>query len=117
LNVSRVEASVLVALDARPHRITELAAIEGLTQPAITRLVDRLQERGLVRRASDPADGRVVNVCLSPEGREMLGALRAQYRAMVHEEMAALPDADVETLARAIDVLDELISRLKERDA
>jgi hypothetical protein len=41
--------------------------------------------------------------------------LRGEYRALVHEEMATLDDADVETLARAIDVLDELIDRLEDR--
>jgi len=107
---------VVSALAVRPHRITELAAGEGLTQPAITRLVDRLQDRGWVRRQSDPDDGRVVMVRLTPAGQEMYGRLRAEYRALVHEEMAALADADVETLARAIDVLDELIARLQERD-
>jgi DNA-binding MarR family transcriptional regulator len=55
-------------------------------------------------------------VRLTPAGGERLAALRAEYRALVHEEMAALPDADVETLARAIDVLDELIARLAERE-
>jgi DNA-binding MarR family transcriptional regulator len=101
--ISRTEVGVVAALAVRPHRITELAAGEGLTQPAITRLVD-------------PDDGRVVMVRLTPAGQEMYGRLRAEYRALVHEEMAALADADVETLARAIDVLDELIARLQERD-
>jgi len=114
--ISRTEVGVVSALAVRPHRITELAAGEGLTQPAITRLVDRLQDRGWVRRQSDPDDGRVVMVRLTPAGQEMYGRLRAEYRALVHEEMAALADADVETLARAIDVLDELIARLQERD-
>jgi len=114
--ISRTEVGVVAALAVRPHRITELAAGEGLTQPAITRLVDRLQDRGWVGRQSDPDDGRVVMVRLTPAGQEMYGRLRAEYRALVHEEMAALADADVETLARAIDVLDELIARLQERD-
>jgi DNA-binding MarR family transcriptional regulator len=116
VGISRTEAGVVGALAARPHRITELAAGEGLTQPAITRLVDRLQDRGWVRRESDPDDGRVVIVRLTGAGEEMYGQLRAEYRALVHEEMAALADADVEALARAIDVLDELIARLQERD-
>jgi DNA-binding MarR family transcriptional regulator len=117
LGISRIETGVMSAVSQRPQRITELAAAEGVTQPAITRLVDRLQERGWVQRAADPNDGRVVIVHLTPAGADALGALRAEYRALVHEEMAALPDADVETLARAIDVLDSLIARLQERDA
>jgi DNA-binding MarR family transcriptional regulator len=115
VGVSRIEIGVMSALSLRPHRVTELAAGEGVTQPAITRLVDRLQERGWVTRESDPCDGRVVMVRLTDTGRELLETLRAEYRALVHEEMAALASADVETLARAIDVLDVLIARLQER--
>ncbi|MGH2881791.1 MAG: MarR family winged helix-turn-helix transcriptional regulator [Solirubrobacteraceae bacterium] len=113
--VSRIEAGVLRALSIQPQRVTELAAVEGVTQPAITRLVDRLQERGWVTRESDPCDGRAVMVHLEPAGLAVFDTLRAEYRALVHEEMAALADGDVDTLARSIDVLDELIARLEDR--
>src|SRR6185312_3188876 len=92
LGISRIETGVMSAVSQRPQRITELAAAEGVTQPAITRLVDRLQERGWVAREPDPEDGRAVVVRLTDAGEEMLGELRAAYRALVHEEMAALPD-------------------------
>src|SRR5579884_4277787 len=110
--VSRTEAGVLWALAVRPHRITELAARERVTQPAITLLVNRLAERGWVERHSHPEDRRVVMVELTTEGRRVHERLRAEYRALLHEEMATLPDADVQTLAKAIDVLDRLIERL-----
>ena len=110
--VSRTEAGVLWALAVRPRRITELACRERVTQPAITLLVNRLAERGWVERHSHPEDGRVVMVELTPEGRKVHERLRAEYRALLHEDMATLPDADVRTLARAIDVLDRLIEQL-----
>jgi DNA-binding MarR family transcriptional regulator len=114
--VSRTEAGVLQALTERAMRITELARQEGVTQPAITLLVNRLAERGLVTREADPSDGRVVLVAVTSAGRELFGQLRAQYRALLHEEMASLHDTEVDTLARSIEILDELIERLKERD-
>jgi len=115
--VSRTEVGVLRALSARPQRITELAACEGVTQPAITLLVNRLEDRGWVARGADPADRRAVLVTLTDAGRDVFDTLRAEYRALLHEEMATLDDGEVETLARAIDVLDELIERLRGRDA
>jgi len=114
--VSRTEAGVLQALVAGPQRVTELAASEGVTQPAITSLVNRLQRRGWVVRRADPGDRRVVLVALTPRGRRAFGELRAQYRALLHEEVAMLGGDEVETLARAIEILDGLIERLKERD-
>jgi DNA-binding MarR family transcriptional regulator len=110
--VSRIEAGVLRALADRPRRITELAAREGVTQPGITLLVNRLQGRGWVQREPDPNDGRAVLVTLTADGQIAFDRLRAEYRALLHEEMATLPDADVETLARAIEILDRLIERL-----
>lgn len=116
LGISRTEAGVMRALSTRPQRITDLAAAEGVTQPAITLLVTRLTNRGWVVRETDPSDGRAVLVTLTASGREVINRLRAEYRALMHEEMASLGDDDVETLARAIDVLDELIQRLEVRE-
>ena len=110
--VSRTEAGVLWALAARPRRITELAARERITQPGITLLVNRLAERGWVERHSHPEDRRVVMVELTSEGRRVHERLRAEYRALLHEDMATLPDEDIQTLARAIEILDQLIEQI-----
>ena len=116
LPVSRTEAGVLRALSVRPMRVTELAKQEGVTQPAVTLLVNRLEDRGWVTREADPADRRVVLVTVSAAGAEVSARARAQYRALVHQEMAPLADDEVATLARAIEILDRLIERLKERE-
>jgi DNA-binding MarR family transcriptional regulator len=110
--VSRTEAGVLTALVPQPRRITELATREGVTQPGMTLLINRLQERGWVMRQTDPNDRRVVLVALTVNGREVLDRLRVEYRALLHEEMATVPDRDVRTLAEAIEILDRLIGRL-----
>src|SRR5258707_664912 len=57
LEISRTEANALSALAEHPRRITELSLGEGLTQPAMTLLVNRLEQRGWLRRDGDPADG------------------------------------------------------------
>ena len=110
--VSRTEVGVLRNLREAPRRITELAAEERVTQPAITLLVNRLEERGWVKRVPDPSDRRAVLVSLTPVGSEVFELLRAEYRALLHEEMAMLDDDEVETLAAAVEILDRLIARL-----
>ncbi len=111
--VSRTEVGVLRNLSAAgPRRITELAAEERVTQPAITLLVNRLEERGWVKRVADPSDGRAVLVSLTTAGAGVFEQLRAEYRALLHEEMAMLDDSEVETLAAAVEILDKLIERL-----
>jgi DNA-binding MarR family transcriptional regulator len=116
IGISRTEVGVLNALSARPCRITDLAAREGVTQPAITLLVNRLEQRGWVQRTADPADRRVVLVELTSAGEAVFDRVRAEYRALLHEDMAMLPDADVETLARAVEILDGLLERIEERE-
>ena len=49
-----------------------------------------------------------------PVGEETFEQLRAEYRALLHEEMAMLDDAEVETLAAAVEILDKLIARLSQ---
>lgn len=112
VQISRVEVGVLWALAERPRRITELAAREGVTQPGMTLLVNRLEERGWMERHTDSADRRAVLVKLTAAGRKVHEQLRTEYRALLHEEMATLSDRDVQTLAQAIEILDELIERL-----
>lgn len=112
-DVSRTEAGVLSAIAVEPRRITDLACSTGVTQPAITLLVNRLQERGWVTREPGPGDRRVVRVRMTAAGEEAFAALRAEYRALLHREMAVLGDEDVEVLARATQVIDHLIARLE----
>ena len=109
---SRAEVGVLAALSSQPYRITELAAREGISQPGVTQLVNRLERRGLVERRTDPHDGRVVVVAITDDGGRELDRVRAEYRALLHEEITALDDAEVETLAAAVGILDRLIDRL-----
>jgi DNA-binding MarR family transcriptional regulator len=53
-----------------PTRISALAAAAGLSQPAMTGLVGRLHQDGLVNRLNDPHDGRATLVGITPSGRE-----------------------------------------------
>src|SRR5579875_2328770 len=109
VDVARTEASVMAAISGGPRRITELACYTGVTQPAITLLVNRLQERGWVSREPDPDDRRAVRVALTPAGAETFEQLQEEYRARLQQEMASLGDDEIETLAKATEVIDLLI--------
>ena len=76
--LSLTAAATLATLErSGPFRLTWLATREGVTQPAMTQLIARLEEARLVARAADPADGRVVQVRLTEEGRATLARRRA----------------------------------------
>jgi DNA-binding MarR family transcriptional regulator len=71
-------------------RIAEVLCTDGST---VTWIVDRLEERGLVERRSDPNDRRVRLVALTSEGRRVRDELAAKM-AVPPEAIAALPAAD-----------------------
>jgi DNA-binding MarR family transcriptional regulator len=115
-DVSRSEAGVLSLLDRGAKRITELADLEGHAQPTMTLLVKRLEQRGWVARDRDPADGRVVLVSLTEAGVAALEDVRAAYRAVLRDHLAALPDDRLAALQIATEALESLLDALQQGD-
>src|SRR5215475_13258120 len=77
-DLSLTTASTLRRLEADgPQRLSELAAREGVTQPAMTQLVTRLERDGLARRLADRGDARAVLVSITAAGVERLRVRRA----------------------------------------
>ena len=85
------EYDVLYTLSkcAGPVRIGELNRHVLLSQPALSRLVDRLAERGLVERQPDPADGRGVRLSLTDAGRVVQRRIGRQHARGVARAMTA----------------------------
>src|SRR5258705_12381458 len=97
-DVSRTEAGVPRTLTEGPRRITELAELEGLAQPTMTLLVQRLEQRGSVKRERDADDGRVVLVSLTDAGRKTLEGFRAQVLDALRSQLEAMPDEEIAEL-------------------
>jgi DNA-binding MarR family transcriptional regulator len=107
--LSLTAAATLGTLDRwGPCRLTELAAREGVTQPAMTQLIARMAEQGLVERAADPQDGRVVHVQLTDAGRELIATRRATRAERVSSLLAALSPAERAALIAALPAMNAL---------
>ena len=94
-----------------PLTPSEVAARERVQRPTATRVLARLEEQGLITRMRDPHDGRSSLVTATEAGRELLAELRTRKTAFLAARLEGLPAADRETLARAADILEGLISR------
>jgi DNA-binding MarR family transcriptional regulator len=90
-DLSMREYDVLYTLSKcrEPVRISELNRHVLLSQPALSRLVDRLAERGLVERQSDPADGRGVRLTLTAVGQVLQRQVGRKHARSVARAMTA----------------------------
>jgi DNA-binding MarR family transcriptional regulator len=102
-DVSMKEYDVLYALTKAdgPVRITDLHRRVLLSQPALSRMVDRLVERGLVERCEDAGDRRVVRLALTEAGRARQREVGAAHARDVTTAMTeAVTDSDLDELLR-----------------
>lgn len=91
-----------------PMTPSEIAEIERVKRPTITRTLRCLQREGLIDRAPDPADGRSALVSVNGAGRERLRRLRGRKNAYLARRMRDLSVEEVETLVRAAEILEQM---------
>jgi DNA-binding MarR family transcriptional regulator len=93
---------------AGPVRLTSLAGSEGVTQPAMTQLVTRLQDMGLAERVTDPDDGRAVQVRITQAGQALLASRRAARAERLVTLLDRLSDAERDALTAALPAITAL---------
>jgi len=86
----------------------ELADVERVQPPTMTKIVGKLEQRGLVARTPHPTDGRQVILAPTEQGR----AMYAQFEKLRHEwladQLAALKPEDRAVLVRAAEILQQV---------
>ena len=97
-----------------PIRLTTLAAREGVSQPSMTQLVQRLERVGLVTRLADPDDGRAALIGITGQGQALLDDRKRIRRERLTALLERLPSEEKSALwlsARvAVPVLDRLVA-------
>jgi DNA-binding MarR family transcriptional regulator len=91
-----------------PLTPSEIAAIERVKRPTITRTLRCLERQGLIDRARDPEDGRSALVSVNGAGRDRLRRLRGRKNAYLARRMKELTVEEVETLERAAEILERM---------
>src|ERR1700738_4694024 len=108
-DLSLTSLATLSTLDRTgPRRITDLAAIEGVTQPSMAVRVPALARSGLVVRKTDPTDKRVALVALTPHGLDYLRNRRQAGTEAFAHLIDKLPPDQAAALAAAIPALQHL---------
>lgn len=91
-----------------PLTPSEVAEIERVKRPTITRTLACLEREGLIDRAPDPTDRRSALVSVNGAGRERLRRLRSRKNAYLARRMKDLTSEEVETLERAAEILERM---------
>ncbi|MDA8300396.1 MAG: MarR family transcriptional regulator [Actinomycetota bacterium] len=107
LSIAQLSALATVVASG-PLGVGQLAEIEGLPSPAVTRLADKLEEAGLLVRRANPADRRGVHLVATPEGAALLARREQVGNAWLAERLGRLSEADRSALERAVALLESL---------
>jgi DNA-binding MarR family transcriptional regulator len=86
----------------------ELADVERVQPPTMTKIIAKLEERGLVQRTPHPTDGRQVIIAATPEGRAVYAQFERVRDEWLASRLAELTPAERETLRRAAEILQKV---------
>ena len=109
-DVAPHQFSVMARLEDNALTPRELAEIERVSPPSMTRTVAGLVERGLVTRTDDPLDGRKVFISLTTEGLSLLSETRRRRDAWMATRLRGISADDREVLVRATAILTRVAS-------
>jgi len=112
-NLGMVEYQVMARLSQRPERtlrMSELADLANASLSRLSHLVKRLEDRGLVRREPDQADGRFTNAILTDLGLQTLAEAAPGHVA--HVRSLVIDVISPEQLRRLGQAADRITSRI-----
>jgi DNA-binding MarR family transcriptional regulator len=110
LGITARQATLLWLVKRNPGlSLAELAAEEGISPPAMSGHVDRLERAGLIERIRSSEDRRRVGLRLTDEGARLLRRVRARRTTWLTDRLGSLEPAELEAIQVAIPALASLL--------
>ena len=100
-DLSQAEYDVLLTVTRAPEMTARLRDVTSnllISQPSVSRLVDRMVAKELVTKCADPEDGRGSLVTATPAGAHAFRAVATRHGRNIAERMSVLTDQELETL-------------------
>jgi len=104
-DLSLVQMRLLGILRDREPGMLELARHLNLDKSSVTGLIDRAEQRGLVKRIPIPEDRRVFRVIATPRGRQVTAEVASQVENEILELVARLSNTDRNHLNRIVSLI------------
>jgi DNA-binding MarR family transcriptional regulator len=101
-------SALSVLVFAGPMRLTELALIEQVKPPTMTKVIAGLEAAGLVGRQGDPDDARAVRLEATAQGTKLLQQGRRRRIKRLAAALQTLTVDEVEVLARAAAIIERV---------
>jgi DNA-binding MarR family transcriptional regulator len=117
VHLSPGHVQVLIALGRGPHSIRQLAGVVGVSSPAVTQLVNHLEEHKMVQRRHDPSDRRVVLVDYAPGMQDIARRMMEGRRQRIAEAVNSLTDEEARAFLKGLRLLVESFDDVKEEAA
>ena len=109
LSPSRLSALSVIVF-AGPLSLRALAEAEQVTAPTMTRLVQGLENDGLLRKKSDPEDARAVRIEATAAGRRVLETGRARRIDRIASLLASMTARELSTLLRSARLIEDAVA-------
>jgi DNA-binding MarR family transcriptional regulator len=110
LGITARQATLLWLVKRNPGlSLAELAAEEGISPPAMSGHVDRLERVGLIERVRSTEDRRRVGLRLTDEGLRLMRRIRARRTTWLADRLGALDASELEAVAAAVPALSQLL--------
>jgi DNA-binding MarR family transcriptional regulator len=111
LGVTGGQVSLLVQIKYHPGiGIRELAALERMSVPGMSKFISRLEEAGLVQRAPVEGDQRRVGLTLTAQGQKVLRSVKSKRTAWLAARLRDLDPHELEAIDAAIEPLAHLLA-------
>ncbi|MGD0649208.1 MAG: MarR family transcriptional regulator [Acidobacteriaceae bacterium] len=109
LNSARLSALSVIVF-AGPITLGELAGAEQVRPPTMTRIVNALEEHGLVRKAREERDRRTVSLSATMKGKRLLVESRNRRLRPLADEMRKLGATELKTLQDAAGIVQAMLA-------
>jgi len=110
LGITARQATLLWLVRRSPGlSLAELAAEEGISPPALSGHVDRLERAGLIERVRSTDDRRRVGLRLTEEGARLLRRVRARRTTWLADRLGMLEPTELEAIEAAVPALQRLL--------
>jgi DNA-binding MarR family transcriptional regulator len=111
LNAPRLSALSVIVFGG-PLTLGDLAAAEQVRPPTMTRIVNALEDQGLVLKKQNANDGRSTLLIATPAGKKLLMAGRERRVRSLAKQIAALTVQQRSTLQEAAEILKEVVAAI-----